>query len=68
MSTEYGIFGDEGLLEGDFYSTAEAERAIEERYADEDGAYAAMICRDHPEHEAMACELCNADEEESEES
>lgn len=65
--SEFGIFNEEGLLEGDFYSTAEAERAIEERYADEDGAYAAMICRDHPEHEAMNCELCNAEEDEESE-
>jgi len=63
MSTEYGIFGDEGKLEGDFYSREEAERALADRYSAEDGEHVGECCHDHPDHEAATCEECNADDD-----
>lgn len=56
---EFGIFNDEGLVEGDFASLDETVAAIAERYTEEDEVHAAEICRDHPGHERESCEKCN---------
>lgn len=61
--TEFGIFSDEGLLEGGFCSNEEADRAIASRYSEEDGVHAGEICGDHPEHEVSTCEECNSEDE-----
>lgn len=45
--TVYGIFNDEGLVEGGFYSAQEAHDAIAERYSPEDG----LTVRDEDEDE-----------------
>lgn len=63
MSTEYGIFTDEGKIEGDFYSAEEAERVLCARYGEETDGHVGACCHDHPEQEAANCELCNAEEE-----
>lgn len=60
---EWGVFCDDGLLEGGFPNEATANEAISDRYAD-DVAHAGVICRDHPEHEEDACEECSADADE----
>lgn len=54
---EYGIFSDEGLIEGGFYSRAAAAAALAARYQPDDGDVR-RCCRDHPEHEADSCEEC----------
>jgi hypothetical protein len=62
MSRQFGIFNDEGKVEGDFYSFESAAAAVSERYTDEDEVHVAECCHDHPEHEREACEECNADD------
>lgn len=57
MTTEYGIFSEEGLLEGDFYTVESAQAELELDYA-EDGAHVAEICPEHREHEREHCEVC----------
>lgn len=54
---EYGIFSDEGLIEGGFCSRAEATAALAARYQPDDGDVR-RCCHDHPEHEADSCEEC----------
>lgn len=54
---EWGIFNDEGMLEGGFVSQVEAQLVLERDYA-EDDAHVAEECRDHAEHEAETCEPC----------
>ncbi len=66
MSTEFGIFTDEGLLEGDCYSAEEAEAVRVKRYAEED-AHVAPICEYHPGQESTTCEGCLIEEEEDQE-
>lgn len=67
-SDEFGIFAEDGQLERGFYSLAEAEKALAERYSPEDEAHAGECCHDHPEHEAATCELCDDEEEETEDA
>jgi hypothetical protein len=59
--TELGLFNDEGLMEGQFYSMAEAQLAIAERYTPEDGLVILKICADHPEQADKTCEDCAAE-------
>lgn len=61
---EYGIFNDEGKIEGDYYSREEAEAACA-RYPEEEGAVVQECCPEHPEHARESCEECNADAEEA---
>lgn len=63
--TEFGIFNDEGCLERQFYSSAEANIALAARYTREDAAWTAPLCHDHADTEQAAnnCEACQADEE-----
>lgn len=55
----FGLFNDEGCVEGD-YSEAEAVARLA-KYESEDpdhGMWVAEQCPDHPEHEKDSCELC----------
>lgn len=64
MSTEYGIFGNEGCFEGGFYSQEEAQVAIAERYAEEENIHVAELCPDHDENKRDTCEDCNSEDSE----
>lgn len=59
--TEFGIFSDEGLLEGQFWSREVAEETLRTTYP-EDDAHVAECCREHPEQERETCEECNAED------
>lgn len=41
--TEYGLFNDEGLIEGQFYSKDEAELAKLDRYTPDDELYVDIV-------------------------
>ena len=56
--TEFGIFNDEGLVEGQFYTEADAVAAAAERYADDEWIEVRQICPDHAEQPAYGCEEC----------
>lgn len=58
---EFGIFTDEGLVEGGFYSEAEADAYADTWYRHED-VFIDRICPDHPEQSKNTCEECNEDE------
>jgi hypothetical protein len=58
--SEFGIFNDEGKVEGDFCSMAEAQAPIDADPETYEGCYAAECCHDHPEYEKDNCEDCNA--------
>jgi hypothetical protein len=62
VSVEFGIFTDEGIIEGGFYDRAKAEIVMERDYSEED-AHVAECCHDHPENEREYCEECEADDE-----
>lgn len=61
MTTEYGIFSDEGHLEGDLYSREAAEARLAAEYA-EDDARVAVCCEQHREQEAGECSECAEEE------
>ena len=56
--TEYGIFSDEGMIEGLFTSKAEAEAAIAKRYDADDELKVFEVCSEHGEHAKEGCEHC----------
>lgn len=60
---EFGIFNDEGMIEGDFSSRADAEIVAQRDYY-EDDVTIHEICHDHPEHARESCEDCHDDEAE----
>ena len=62
MSTEFGIFTEEGCIENGFYSREEAEAAIKERYPEEE-CHVAECCIEHREEEHEHCEFCAEAEE-----
>lgn len=57
--TEYGIFNDEGLVEGDFYTPEEAREAIRERYETDDDLIVLEVCPEHREQPRHACDECD---------
>jgi hypothetical protein len=63
--SEFGIFNDEGLLEGDFY---EYDKAVTKMaaYSEETDVHVSEVCPEHREQERKNCEECNAEEEEIE--
>jgi len=63
---EFGIFNDEGKIEGGMFSRAEAEARMAEGYTSEDEVHIGECCHDHPEHEREGCEECPADDAEDE--
>ena len=65
---EYGIFNDEGMIEGDFYSKEEAEAAVAARYTADDEVHVARCCPEHSEQERENCEDCAAGEDSEEDS
>lgn len=70
--TEYGIFNDEGFIEGDFYSREAAEAAVAARYSDDDCSVH-EVCPEHRDQPRDGCEECAAaegdeDEDETDES
>ncbi len=74
MSAEWGIFTDEGKVEGDFYSRESADACFAKLTADDDdraaceseNMHVGECCHDHPENEKDNCEDCNAEESEDE--
>ena len=80
MSTEYGVFNDEGCIAREYGSLHTAERAAAamrdawdrdyagEHIGDADAdpnAYAAALCPDHDEQPADSCEDCGAEDDET---
>lgn len=61
----FGIFSDEGLLEGDFATAADAHEVAISGYS-EDATHVAECCPDHPEHERETCEPCESEGDEGE--
>jgi len=66
MTAEYGLFSDEGLVEGGFFSPEEANLALE-RYSAEDGLEVEEVCPEHPEQPRRWCEECDSEETDEEE-
>ncbi|MDE2101312.1 MAG: hypothetical protein KGL39_28960 [Patescibacteria group bacterium] len=64
---EYGLFSDEGLVEGDFPTVEEARQVMATFYSPEDNLRVAEVCPDHREEERDGCEKCEEDESEEEE-
>lgn len=58
MSTEYGIFNDEGCVESGFFSVEEAQKVARTDYHGADVEVHA-VCPDHPEERATNCEECD---------
>ncbi len=58
---EYGIFNDEGLVEGQFYSEGEALEARVTRHSDDLWAEVHEVCPDHEEQPRDGCEECAID-------
>jgi len=69
----YGVFSDEGILSGDFYSKESAlawahdpkNGCVDEGVIDK-FVYVEEVCHDHPENPRSSCEECGEDEEEEE--
>lgn len=59
----YGLFNDEGLVEGGFGSVQEAEQARDDNYEPEDELSVHELCSEHPDHAKVGCELCESEEE-----
>lgn len=60
--TEFGIFTDEGMIEGGFWTREEARQIARERFPEEN-CWVATVCHDHEGQEAENCEECNKDDE-----
>jgi len=68
MSQEWGLFNDEGLVLGDFWSKEEAEQElILGNYSDDDELKVLEICPWHREQPKEDCEECMEEDEEEEE-
>ena len=63
-AVELGLFSDEGLIEGQLYSVAEAQKAIDDRYQPEDKLEILAICPEHCEEPDISCGECLAEEDE----
>lgn len=61
---EWGLFNDEGLVEGGFSSETEAEACRITMYDEEDELEALAICPEHPDHALVGCEECEAGDDE----
>lgn len=57
-SIEWGLFNDEGLVEQDFWSAAEAAQALMERYDADDELRVAEVCPECRGGYADGCENC----------
>lgn len=58
---EYGLFNDEGLVEGGFWSRDEAFDAMTSEYDPDDGLEVHEVCPDHPEQPKLCCWRCEAE-------
>jgi len=61
---EFGIFNDEGKIEGGMFSRAEAEARLVAMGEEAEGCHVGECCHDHAEHEREGCEECPADDAE----
>lgn len=59
---QFGIFNDEGLVDGGFHTAAHAAEFITENYTAEDELEVLEQCSGHPDHAAISCEMCNEEE------
>lgn len=59
MSTEWGIFTDEGCVEDGFTSAEAAEAVRLARYYD-DEAEVLPVCHDHEGQASTRCEACDS--------
>ncbi len=59
---EFGIFNDEGLIVGQFYTRKKAETFLLETYTTDDELSVYEVCEEHPENAHITCEECNAKE------
>lgn len=64
MTTEFGIFNEEGCCEGGMFSREEAEARIKAMGEEAEGCHVAECCHEHPEQEREHCEECMAEEQE----
>lgn len=55
---EYGLFNDEGMVEGGFRSLEEAREVIWDRYDEDDELSVLEVCPDHEEQPKYGCEEC----------
>lgn len=55
---EYGVFNDEGLLEGGFWSETAALESLLNDYSEEDEATVHPVCPEHPDQIEDECEEC----------
>lgn len=56
---EWGLFSEEGLIEGDFLTREDALLARRERYTPDDELEVYEVCPHHPEQSSHDCEDCN---------
>ena len=61
-STEYGVFNDEGLVEGQFYDVTSANAAAVDM--DDENAYVSLVCESHTDQPYGYCDDCDAEETE----
>lgn len=55
---EYGVFNDEGLLEGGFWSEWSALQSLLNDYSEEENAAVHLVCPEHPDQIEDECEEC----------
>jgi hypothetical protein len=63
---EYGIFNDEGLIEGGYSSQEDAEFDMNQEFDAEDNhpwlrVHVEKVCPDHPEQPKFGCKECSVD-------
>lgn len=64
MSTQYGIFNDEGCIEANLWSKDQAEAALDlwvEEGEDREDLSIEALCPDHEEQPKDGCEECATD-------
>ena len=59
---EYGIFTDEGMIDGPFYSEHEAGQILITYLNSGEMAVVKEICPEHQEQEKNTCEECNSEQ------
>ena len=57
---EWGVFSDEGMIDGPFYSETEALE-VAATYPPEERVKVGLICPDHEGQPSYACEECLSD-------
>ncbi len=59
---EFGVFNDEGMIDGGFLTLAEAEKRIQDEYP-EDDCEALEMCEQHHGEPNISCEECLTEED-----